>query len=423
MVLLPSPQPGTLTSDSFWGWAMKGTYQEYRKGHYRVRFYWKGKRYFVYTFHDSPLLHPKMCEQLLDHINFLIAKAKKEKTEFDPLEFTNRKEKPFLFKNAIEVWIKLSTCSMETLEPRERIASKFFIPYFGERDIREIRKIDIDSFYSHLKELCTCGHKKEHHKVKRCQFCRCKAFRGYKDKYLYNILGELKACFRFHSESIPKFPSFPKISFQKPPIRWILEEHQNQIFEFIPEGDKPVFIFQRYTACRPNEARGLLKENIHREQGYFVLATVLNSSGSLKTNTKTRRAKPLPIVPEIDDALKPRDASKFQFTRNGDPYSKRTHETIWKIANRKAHEKYGTPLVPMYSGTKHSFGCQRLNAGFSLDEIRAVMGHTDTKTTERYAEYLTSSLRSVMSGKVVRLEKKKPEEQGGAKGVQDSVTY
>ena len=57
----------------------------------------------------------------------------------------------------------------------------------------------------------------------------------------------------------------------------------------------------------------------------------------------------------------------------------------------------------MYSGLKHSFGCQRLNAGFSLNQIETVMGHTNTKTTERYAKYLTDKLSSVMKRKKIIL--------------------
>ena len=44
-----------------------------------------------------------------------------------------------------------------------------------------------------------------------------------------------------------------------------------------------------------------------------------------------------------------------------------------------------------------------MNDGYSLDEIRAVMGHTTSKTTERYATYQTGKLVDVMRGKKGRL--------------------
>jgi site-specific recombinase XerD len=95
--------------------------------------------------------------------------------------------------------------------------------------------------------------------------------------------------------------------------------------------------------------------------------------------------------------------SKFVFTKNALPYTKRMLERIWNKANGQANEKFGIALVPMYNGLKHSFECQRLNDGFSIEQIRAVMGHTNTKTTERYAKYLTDKLSPIMKGKFVRV--------------------
>lgn len=156
----------------------------------------------------------------------------------------------------------------------------------------------------------------------------------------------------------------------------------------------------RFTGCRPNEARGLLRENVYRDKRYFILATVLVSSGNLIENTKSKKIKPLPIIEEIEDALKPRELSRFVFTNNGLPYTKRMLERIWNKANHAANENQGITVVPMYNGLKHSFGCQRLNDGFSLDQIRTVYGHTNSKTTKRYAKYLTDKLSPVMKGKL-----------------------
>jgi integrase len=147
----------------------------------------------------------------------------------------------------------------------------------------------------------------------------------------------------------------------------------------------------------------MLRTNIYEDKGYLVLATVYGYGG-LKENTKTKKVRPLPIIPEIAECLKPQEVTKYLFTFRGQPYSKRTHEKIWSTAMQRAHEKYETPIVSMYQGTKHSFGCQRLNDGYTKDQIKAVMGHTDTKTTDRYAKYLTENLTGVMRGsKIIKL--------------------
>ncbi|MEM4721212.1 MAG: hypothetical protein QXT73_04025 [Candidatus Methanomethylicaceae archaeon] len=65
----------------------------------------------------------------------------------------------------------------------------------------------------------------------------------------------------------------------------------------------------------------------------------------------------------------------------------------------------------MYQGTKHSFGMQRLNAGFSKDLLQAVFEHADKKSTEKYAKYLTENLAPVLSGRVLEFKKKQTRDE------------
>ena len=46
----------------------------------------------------------------------------------------------------------------------------------------------------------------------------------------------------------------------------------------------------------------------------------------------------------------------------------------------------------------NSFGCQRLNAGFNLDEIRTVMGDSSIRTTQRCAKYQIEKLQNIIRG-------------------------
>jgi integrase len=257
----------------------------------------------------------------------------------------------------------------------------FFKPFFEEQrihDIREIHDMTIKSFHSYIKR------------------------KDFSDKYRYNIMNMLKEFLHFHRASISKMPEFPTITVQKPPIKWLDEKQQDEVFSCIPSQDLPIFIFMRYTGCRPNEAGGLLRENVfwNHSAPYLVLATVLRKDGTVKPNTKTKIAKPLPIIEEMTDALKPKEATPFIFSKWGRPYTHHRLRHIWDDAVQEANVKYGTPIVSLYSGLKHSFGCQRINDGFSVYQIKEVFGHTDIKTTERYAQYATAKLADVMKGKV-----------------------
>ena len=89
------------------------------------------------------------------------------------------------------------------------------------------------------------------------------------------------------------------------------------------------------------------------------------------------------------------------YTKAGNPYTTTRLERIWRVASQRANKKYGTKIVNLYNGLKHSFGVQRLDEGFNLEDIKEVMGHTDTQTTRRYAEYSNRRRGKVMSGSQV----------------------
>ncbi len=178
------------------------------------------------------------------------------------------------------------------------------------------------------------------------------------------------------------------------------KKEQDRVFEFVSEYNKPIFQFMRYTACRPNEAGALQKRSIDLKNKMLIIENALGKGRRLK-DTKTKQARPLPLIPEILEVIKPlmdKPGDFMFYTKNGNPYNTVRLERIWRVASKKANNQYGTKIVNLYNGLKHSFGCQRLDEGYSLEEIRAVMGHTDSQTTRRYAEYANSRLSNVMRG-------------------------
>jgi site-specific recombinase XerD len=50
------------------------------------------------------------------------------------------------------------------------------------------------------------------------------------------------------------------------------------------------------------------------------------------------------------------------------------------------------------NATRHSWACQRLNAGLSSYQISTVLGRTSTQMMKRYAEYAGEELGSVFRG-------------------------
>jgi hypothetical protein len=343
--------------------------RETRPGQYQVYFSHQGKQIFLQRDASGDPLRD------MDQVKAVICDL--QGNGYDPAYWG--KVKTHTFEKTVNDWVRLSDCSPEWLEKRKRIVKNIFVPSFGKIDVKDIPKINtkIREFNVHLKGRIG-------------------------DKYRKNLIGELKTFFHSISDLLPRMPKFPKIKIQKPVIHWIGKESQDQIFEFIPDRyyHREILTLMRYTACRPNEAGGFLKENIQWHNSQFALATVLGKGKTIKKNTKNKQEKMFSFIPELEDALMKakNDPSPFVFHINGRPYTTRRLEKIWDRANRLATEKYGTPRVNLYNGLKHSFGSQRLNDGYSYDEIAEVMGISPQMVRQRYAKYETKKLVSVMRG-------------------------
>jgi integrase len=73
--------------------------------------------------------------------------------------------------------------------------------------------------------------------------------------------------------------------------------------------------------------------------------------------------------------------SPFIFTRDdGKPYTNKNLNAIW----REASEKTGIK-IKLQNAMRHSLGCQMVDRGYSLDLVQEQLGHTDARTTRRYA--------------------------------------
>ena len=65
-------------------------------------------------------------------------------------------------------------------------------------------------------------------------------------------------------------------------------------------------------------------------------------------------------------------------------------------SHRRTDTKAGVPHVSLHELARHSKGGQLINRGVSLEMIGALLGHSSTQTTKRYAKLRTESLRGLV---------------------------
>lgn len=85
-------------------------------------------------------------------------------------------------------------------------------------------------------------------------------------------------------------------------------------------------------------------------------------------------------------------AQSICFNLNGKLYNESSLGKIW----REACKEIGIEGVRPYDGTRHSFASQLVNRGKSLEIIGEILGHSDIRTTKKYAHVHMDAMREAM---------------------------
>jgi len=338
---------------------MKVSVKEYRQGRFRLRVYWKGQRIQIYRNKRGEILEGKlqawkagvqMDQEIQDKV-------------FDPSEWS--KAKPFLLKNAFEVFQKAKQCQEEWKYARGRAYRNHIGQEIGEMDIREFTTVHVNQFHGHLIE------------------------KGLHDKTIKNILGILHSILEFNR--VGDRIKWPTIEVQREPVKWLTVEQQEAVIQYLDEVDKPIFRFLQITGCRPSEACALQREDVDWEKKVIIVRHSLGHRRRVIPYTKSRKIKQIPIFVfgHHSDILKPKEVTPFIFSKNGRPYHKQRLQRAWIKANRIALEAHGVPMIHVKNAFRHSMASQLINAGVPIEAISKMLGHSSIKMTESiYANIL-----------------------------------
>lgn len=363
---------------------MKVSVKEYRQGRFRLRVYWKGQRIQIYRNKRGEILEGKlqawkaagqMDQEIQDKV-------------FDPSEWS--KAKPFLLKNAFEVFQKAKQCQEEWRYARGRAYRNHIGPEIGEMDIRELTTVHVNQFHGHLIE------------------------QRLKEKTIKNILGILHSVLSFNR--VGDKIKWPTIEIQREPVKWLTVEQQEAIIQYLDEVDKPIFRFLQITGCRPSEACALQREDVDWEKKIVIVRRSMGLGRRVIPYTKNRRLKIIPffVFGEALSIFKPREVTPFIFSKDGHPYHKQRLQRAWIKANRIAREAHGIPMIHVKNAFRHSMASQLINAGVPIEAISKMLGHSSIKMTESiYANILPETAWAYR--RVAELSRSKEHRDKGAK--------
>lgn len=333
-----------------------------------IDFFHQGQRFRLFSDKQGQILDSyQRAGNLLSRINHEI-----NSHIFDPTNYIKQELEKFYTSNLLDKFLEYKLTG-DKIAPGYRSHYKRHVgiakEYFGMRDIRDLRKLDIVNYQTYISENYNFGNKT----LKNC----LNLFKTFL-RYLKNDL-----------EILTTVPHFPEIEINPPQINWLTPKVQKVVFNYIPDQDKPIIAFLMLSGCRPGEARALRCKDVNLDQKTITIsATFSDSIYRQKRKGKKSKSVTIPIHHEMFGYIKDRvksnlpEAYVFVNSNTGLHYSKTKLCRIWDAVRDKAGLD---KAVRLYDGTRHSFASQLVNSGVPLLSVSRLLGHSDIRTSEIYS--------------------------------------
>lgn len=225
-------------------------------------------------------------------------------------------------------------------------------------------------------------------------YCTLRQLQGVKNATINRELTLLRSAVNFHNkhhEHQLKNPlnGFKLLEVEFMPRYLTVKECQKLLIQAKDyNGNDQLYHFINLllnTGCRKGELLKLTWDNVHFEQGYL---TILNS---LSKNRKTIH-KPL-NQSALDSliALKANNPSQWVFYNENTGKRRVTFQSAFK----KAVERANIGDLRIHD-LRHTFASVLVQQGTPLYHIMQLLGHSDIKTTQKYAHLSKNNLQSVV---------------------------
>ncbi len=238
---------------------------------------------------------------------------------FDPTRYCKADSKVFLFETRVEAWYRSKQAEVDKGNLSPRYIDNFYLPFFKDMDVRDIKTFHIQGFYEWLPSDRSL-------------------------KYLKNVIDALENLFNtlIMLDYISQKPSFPSIVLDRKAPRWVDRSSQLNILQAIPEKDRPIFTFLAFQGIGPGEARALKVKDLDPESGVMLISgTFSGSSNILRERVKGKVVRPRAMNPILIPVLKEQVRNKhpeawvFTNPRTGTFYSESAIKRIWQKVKEK----------------------------------------------------------------------------------------
>ena len=267
-----------------------------------------------------------------------------------------------------EIYVKNNN-KLSEVKSKESILRASLVPFFGKTPISKISNLKIEQY-----------------KAKQIG-------RGLSAKTVNNHLTVLNKCLETAKEWLG-LANIPLIKWLKVPPQkfdFLSPEESRSLLDHSQGVWREMILLALRTGLRFGELRALDWSDIHWETR---LLTVRRSfCRNVMGSTKSNRERHVPLTAEVCRALSPRrhDHGLVFAGESGRPLSNKIlYDRLRGICRQAGLRQIGWHTL------RHTFASHLAMAGASMRAIQELMGHTDIKTTLRYAHLTPSVLKNTI---------------------------
>ena len=267
----------------------------------------------------------------------------------------------FWFKTHVEVHSKPSTVAKT-----EGILQNKLIPFFGYTSINSLTTLDVERFKAQ------------------------QANQGLAKKTINNELSILGKCLRDAKKwyNLPSIPDIIPLKLPPSDYLFLQEREASQLLQQLSGIWYEIVYVALKTGLRRGELQGLRWSDINLENRTLTVRHGWCSVTRGLLSPKGNRTRTIPLTRDIVAMLaRRRECEGFVFTEGRAAFD--AHKMGERLASACA--KAGLPKITLHV-LRHSFASQLAIKGVSIAVIQQLLGHTDIKTTMRYAHLSQSSL-------------------------------
>lgn len=256
----------------------------------------------------------------------------------------------------IESYVKVNNKPSEVKNKTTYLRS-CLLPFFGKKRLDEITSLDIEKF-------------------------KAQQLKKVKPKTVNNQIGTLAKCLKtaIEWEELDKMPLIKPLRCDPEEFDYLTEEESKQLLNSAHEPYYGAILLALHTGMRIGELMALHWESIDFRNRHIVVKKTF--SNGILTSTKSNRIRYIPMTQDIFDYLSSfSDKEGFVFKGPDNirfrPECSRT--SLQEICKKAKLRNIG------WHKLRHTFASHLAEKGVSMTAIKDLMGHSDIKTTMRYA--------------------------------------